>query len=140
MNLFSFLTRKDERGSKRHVHCAERGVGTLDRPRPEPSDDGKLLADERLEVGPFLRHLCRNLDRRIEVADAFPRFLANPGAIVAHVFRQAGGTGPFPVKVEFPLLRPRRLAELTGVLPANFGGISIMALLMSTATGLRSLA
>ena len=66
----------------------KRWVGTLDRPRPEPSDDGELLTHERLEVGPFLRHLRRDFHWRIEVADALLRFLAHPSAIKAHVLRQ----------------------------------------------------
>lgn len=72
----------------------ERRIGALDRPRPEPSNDGEFLADERFEVGPFLRHLRRDFHWRIEMADALLCFVAHPSAVVAHVFREALGSRP----------------------------------------------
>ena len=66
IGLFAFLAGEDEGRGQWHIHMRKRRVRALYRARPEPGDDGELLADERLEVGPFLRHLRGDLDRRIE--------------------------------------------------------------------------
>jgi hypothetical protein len=71
------------------------------------------------------------------VADALLGFVAHPLAVVAHVLGQALRAAPFAAGDDRPF---RRDSGLTGGLPANFGGISIIALLISTATGFRSLA
>ena len=71
------------------------------------------------------------------MADALLGLVAHPLAVVAHVLGQSLRALPFAAG-EVGLLF--RASGLTGGLPANFGGISIIALLISTATGLRSLA
>ena len=71
------------------------------------------------------------------MADAPLGFVTHPAPVETHVLRQASRAFPrhlgrWPART--------RLSGLTGGRPAKRGGISIMALLMSTATGLRSLA
>ena len=85
VGLLARLGGEHEGGSKRHVHLREGRIRTLHRARPQPSNDGELLADERLQVRPLLRHLRRDLDLRIEMTDALLRLVAHPLAVVAHV-------------------------------------------------------
>ena len=132
-----FLTGEDEGGGQRHIDMGESRVWTLDRARPEPSDDSEFLADEWLEVGPFAGHFRGYFDRRIEMADAFLGLSSHPRSIAAHVFRETGCTGHSFAKSSRSLrcsgqMAPPERARRT------LGGISIIALLMSTATGLRS--
>jgi hypothetical protein len=70
------------------------------------------------------------------VTDALLGLVAHPLAVVAHVLGQALRALPLP-REELPVLAS---LGVTGGFPANLGGISIIALLISTATGLRSLA
>ena len=69
------------------------------------------------------------------MADAFLRLVAHPLAVVTNVLGQSAA--PFH-EPDAPSLR--RDSGFTGGLPANLGGISMSALVMSTATGFKSLA
>ena len=66
----------------------------------------------------------------------FLGLVAHPLAVVAHVLGQSLRA---PILVRIVVLSLRD-SGFTGGLPANLGGISIIALLISTATGFRSLA
>jgi hypothetical protein len=106
------LAAQDEAAGQRHVHLAEGRVGAFDGARPQPGDDGELLA--RLQAGQtgvfqvfraFLASSQRGMvivsyefrsdfDAGVEVADALQRLLAHPGAVAAHVFGQAARARP----------------------------------------------
>src|SRR5258708_2731443 len=75
-------------------------IGTLDCTRPEPSNNGEFLADERFEIAPFVGHLRRDLDWWIQLADALLSLCSHPYSIAAHVFREACRTRPSSRKVE----------------------------------------
>jgi hypothetical protein len=70
------------------------------------------------------------------VADPLLGLVAHPLAVVAHVFGEA--LRALPLAREELLVLSR--LGVPGGLPAKRGGISIIALLISTATGFRSLA
>jgi hypothetical protein len=72
------------------------------------------------------------------MADALLGLVAHPLAVVAHVLGQP--CAPFHSFRSSRLRDLRCASGFTGGLPANLGGISIIALLISTATGFRSLA
>ena len=112
-------------------------IRTFYRARPEPGDHGELLPHIRLQIRSILHHLRRDFDFRIKVADALFRFVPHPLSVIAHILGQS--LAPFHSlsrKDSYLFVA----SGFTGGLPANFGGISIMALLISTATGFRSLA
>ena len=71
------------------------------------------------------------------MANALLRFVAHPRAVAAHILGQPLRTAPFRRNQGSRLSAP---PGEPAARPANFGGISIIALLMSTATGFRSLA
>ncbi len=86
--------------------CPSAGrVGARHRPRPEPRDDGQLLADVVLEIGPPGRHLLRDLHGRVQVPDAPERLVPHPPAVVSHVLGQ-------PLRALPPSWERRRLAGI----------------------------
>jgi hypothetical protein len=70
------------------------------------------------------------------VSDALLGLVPHPLTVVAHVLSQPLRTAPFRLMSALSL----SAAGFTGGWLANLGGISIIALLMSTATGFKSLA
>jgi len=128
---------KHEGGSERHVHVSKGWVWALHRPRPEPGDHSEPLTHIFLQVWSLCRHRGCHFGLRVKVnrCASLPR-LASTSHNNAHP-REALGALPCLIEkaVYHSLLR-----GFTGGLPANMGGISIMALFISTATGFRSLA
>jgi hypothetical protein len=94
IRLLARLRSKQEAGDQRYFYLAKRRVGAFHGAGPEPGDHRELLADERLQVRPPLRHLGRDLDLGIEVPDALLRLVAHPLAVVAHVLGQAPRAPP----------------------------------------------
>ena len=113
--LLALLLGEPEGTDERHRRAAG-GVGAADGARPEPGDHGLPV---------------RSLG--VEMADALLGLVAHPLAVVAHVLGEPLRPAPGP---RVPILS--RDSGLTGGRPANFGGISISAFVISTATGLRS--
>ena len=70
------------------------GVGAAHGARPQPGDNGQLLAEQGFEVGAGGAHLGGDGDCRVEVADAFCRFVAHPVAIAAHALGEAARARP----------------------------------------------
>ncbi len=112
---------KRERAHERHL-CTTSWVRALHGPRPQPRDHRRLAP-------------VRQLRLRVQVADALRSLVAHPVAVVANVLGKALRALPGRAVAE---LRPR--LRVDGGCPANFGGISISAFVISTATGFRSLA
>ena len=88
VRLLAALGREHEGRGERYVHVGEGRVRALNCPRPQPRDHGELLAHIRFEVGPSLGHLGRDLNRRVERADALLGLVAHPLAVVTHVLGQ----------------------------------------------------
>ena len=94
-------------------------VWTRNRPCPNPCDYRRLAA------AVFLR----KVNLRVQMPDALTCLFAHPFAVVFHVLCQ-----PFGIAIELPLLVPGWIGDMS----LNFGGISIIALPIITATGFRS--
>ena len=116
--------------------CAKAGLGLFTVRAQSQAITVSFLPNVFLQVWPLFRHLRRDLDLGVEVADALFGLVAHPLTVIADIFGQP--CAPFHLGSDsFFFLRD---SGFTGGRPANFGGISIMALLISTATGFRSLA
>ena len=70
------------------------GVGAAHGARPQPGDNGQLLAEQGFEVGAGGAHFGGDGDFRVEVADALCRFVAHPVAIAAHRLGEAARARP----------------------------------------------
>ena len=86
---------------------------------------------------------CGDLDLRIQMPDTLFRLVSHPPTIVTDILGEAPAL-PFHLRfASNELACPSafsRTSGFTGSLPANLGGISIIALFIRTATGFRSLA
>ena len=117
--------RQPQRSQKRHAPLAGR-VRAKECPCPQPCDDCRLT--------PAL--VCRKADPRVVLADPLL------GLVRSSIGRSSRMSSPRPVAARhlFEWSSIFRASGFTGGCPANVGGISISALVMSTATGFRSLA
>ena len=116
---------------------ANAGFGALHRPRPQPRDHRQLPPLVGLQVRALARHLRRDLDLRVQVPDPLLRLVPHPSP------RRKRTSSASPCAPRHSLDNgpdSARASGFTGACPANVGGISIIALLISTATGFRSLA